>query len=57
LTLDIIGEVAFSKDLGCVEKGCDTAGLKRGFRAGLFAFGFVTRMHAAAWKIPGVAGA
>lgn len=48
LTLDIIGEVAFGTDLGCVEKGCDTEGLSSGFRAGLLAFGFVTRMHVAA---------
>jgi hypothetical protein len=48
LTLDIIGEVAFGKDLGCVEKGYDTEGLHKGLKAGLFAFGFVTRMHVVA---------
>lgn len=47
LTLDIIGKVTFGKDLRCVEQGCDAAGLNKGFKAGLFAFGFVTRMHVA----------
>jgi len=48
LTLDIIGEVGFGKHLKCVETGSDTERLDKGFRAGLFAFGFVTRMHVVA---------
>jgi cytochrome P450 len=48
LTIDMIGEIGFGKDLGCVENGCDTEGFDKGFKAGLFAFGFVTRMHVVA---------
>lgn len=48
LAFDILGEVAFGRDIKCVEKGCDAEGLKKGFKAGLFAFGVATRMHVAA---------
>jgi hypothetical protein len=47
-TLDIMGEVAFGKDLKCVEKGCDTEGLNKAFKVGLPVFGFLTRMHVVA---------
>lgn len=45
LTYDIMGEVVGSLDLGCVRGGFDASGLTKGFKAGLPAFGFVTRMH------------
>ena len=45
LTYDVMGEVVGSLDLGCVRSGFDASGLTKGFKAGLPAFGFVTRMH------------